>query len=443
MDTVGFMNSEVIVGTSRGRTFRVSALRQSETGEWSLSVKEITLKPTRSGSFFSGLFGFGGSSEPSTPRFGLSSSGNSGNGALVSLSGVGGSGIEGDGVVGIAMGNVEPDGIDVWVLTSSSLAVWRISENTPATGASGTTGTERLLGAADVLNGIQEKLLEFYKLNDEADTEILQRDGDMYAEGPEIGLSMAGGLPMLQERRERRLLEFGAEVLDIVLVKSSDAIIDPKEPLLVGMDASNHRSDEELTPVLLVAYYAPPSRSTESENTNVENPAGVALLPAQPVSIHPPRRKAGKDRERSYMTISCTFVGIEGLAGTRPSPVKLENPVLRYGEPRPLPYSDFSQSRGLSVTGLERGVNVGFGVSGAPGAKAGWFPPKMNVLQAEVAVPPKKNPQGREPSQTIRQGSSDTEDEEMASRTVGENRRNVSVIAVAFEDALILSSIGK
>jgi hypothetical protein len=74
--------------------------------------------------------------------------------------------------------------------------------------------------------------------------------------------------------------------------------------------------------------------------------------------------------------------------------------------------------------------------------KAGWFPPKMSVLQAEVAVAPKKNPLGRDLSQTIRQESSDTEDEEMVSRTVEENKRDVCVIAVAFEDAMILSSLG-
>lgn len=365
----------------------------------------MLLKANKPASLFGGLFSFG-SSTPSLPRFG---SGSPTVGNIPTLDTE-----ESDGIIGLTMGAVEPDGVDVWILTSSSLAIWRLSDTLVSSASNNSaSGSERLVCKADAISGVQDKLLELYGFGADGD----EAAEDMYTEGPEAGVSLAGGLPMQMERRERRLLALGVELLDIALVRSKLSSVDPREPSPPGsrdendMDTEPESDEEELTPVLLVAYNAPSSRYGDSGGISWRS-SGV-----------PTTKKTPKRRERSYATIACQFVGVEGLSGNKSGPIN-GVPTLKFSKPSPLPYSDGGKPRGITVTGAGRGVSIGFGVGGAPGAKQGWFGPKLAVLQTTV-------------SQEIRPEGNDIDPAEIQWK-----EKAITVLASIFEGGIVISTNG-
>jgi hypothetical protein len=404
---LGFVNPEAVSGTSKGRVFRISVIRKGNTGEWTISVKEFSEKSNRSSGIFSSFFGFG--TAPPVPRFGASPT-------TEAMGNIAALGDERDGVVALSLGAVEPDGVDVWVLSASGVSVWRVSTHLAhASSISSLPATEKLMCKADALIGVQEKLLEFYGLADDG----LETTEDMYAEGPAVGINLTGGLPMQMERRERQILALGAELLDIVLVRKKTSLVDPREPSSTPardgdeMETETDEIQEELTPVLLVAFTVPVSRKKDS--------GGIRWNASSTTS-----RKTSKRKERSYATIECHFIGVEGLAGNRSTHLKDVEPTLRFGKPSILPYSDAGKP--LGVTGLRRGVGMGVSVGSAPGSDPGWFAPRMTVLQATVTVSPQQN-----------------YDENAETQPVSElmwGEKTVTIFATLFEGGMVLSSVG-
>lgn len=358
------MGPEIIVGTSKGRVFRVFVTRRGEAGEWAISINQVAIRSSKTTGLLSGLFNFGA---PALPRFGSgSSSPTIGNIPTLDTE-------ESDSIVGITMGAVQTEGVDAWILTSSSLAVWRVSDaRAPLATSNSILGTERLICKAEALSGIQSKLLEMLGVPDDAD--------DAPVAGQEDRGSMAGTSPWQMERREKRLLAMGVELLDIALVKSKPNNVDPREPSTAGsrdddeMDTEAGEDEEELNPVILVAYTPPLSR--------YGNNGGISWRSRGVPTPHDNGQT--KRRERLYATIACQFVGVEGLAGNLSGSIS-GTPTLRFDEPVPLPYSDGGHVQKSPVAmGLNRGVGLGFGVGGAPGTKQGCFMPRLKVLQTKI-----------------------------------------------------------
>lgn len=235
---------EVIAGTSRGRLFRITIGRSSENGQWSINFKEIGGRPARNGMF--SIFGFG-----STSIFGT--------------------GVDGDGVVGMALGAQEKDGRDLWVLSANNLAVWRISD---------AGGSERLICEADVVAGIQGRVLAKYTEEEEEEEKEL-----------------AGAISVGVAGYAKRALALELEVLDIVLVQST--VVDPRSPgSREGSVMEEDDLESEWTPVLLFSFLPPAEHQNGSVNFWGPNEEG---------------KRAG--RERLYGTIPCYFVGVEDLSG--------------------------------------------------------------------------------------------------------------------------------
>jgi hypothetical protein len=353
----------------------------------------MLLKASKPVGLFGGLFSFG--TTPSLPRFG---SGGATVGNIPTLDTE-----ESDGIIAITMGAVKADGVDVWILTSSSLAIWRLSDSLVSNNS--VSGSEQLICKVEAISGVQDKLLELLGLEDEATS------------GAESGASMAGGLPLQMEHKEDRLLALGVELLDVALVKSKPNPVDPREPSPPGsrdendMETESGEIEEELTPILLVAYNAPPTRYDDSGGISWRS-SGV-----------PTTKKSHKRRERSYATIECQFIGVEDLSGSQNSPLG-GAPTLRFSKPNTLPYSDGGKPRGITITGAGRGVSVGFGVGGAPGAKQGWFGPKLAVLQTTV----------------FQEVPSDVEDGDPVDAQWTE--KSVTVLTSIFEGGMVISTNG-
>ena len=389
-------NSEIIAGTSKGRIFRIAVSRRGDGGNWSVDIKQIQDRPTKSGGLFSGLFGFGSSTkqEVASARPGDDESVNS-----------------------VLMGAVGPDGIDVWVLDSSSLSVWRISDSLSSSN-NNLPGAEKLICKVDAISGIQEKLLGLFNLAGDA----TESTDHMYAEDLDVGLHMAGGLPRQLERKEALVLALGVELLDLTLVKSTRRTIsvDPREPSTTPgsredeMETEMAGEVEELTPVILVSYTVPHGRSGDGGGISWQSAAA-------------PSKKGPKKRERSYATIACRVIGAEQLAGSQPSSVHSVGPTLVFENPSVLPYSDLLAPRNVSTASA--GVSIGFGASKRD-AKDGWFAPRLAALQAVVAKAP--------PPPEDEEGDDDDNDE-----TVQQWQETpVTVLAAIFEGGMVFSANG-
>ncbi|CCA67372.1 hypothetical protein PIIN_01203 [Serendipita indica DSM 11827] len=355
--TQGLTNPEVVAGTSSGRLFRISVIRKGD-GDWSISFKEIVVKPQRTSSILSNLFGFG--STPPVPLFNASSSNASKASPAAAIPAD-----SGDGIMSLALGGLEDDGVDVWALSATNLAVWRLTDSLAHASTSSVPTVERLICKADMLTAVQDKLLEFYGMEETSE----ETGADVYSEAPDTDVNLAGSLPMQMERRERRILALGVELLDIILVRMKVNPVDPREPSDDGsrddeeMQTDDRLGGEELVPVILVSFYAPSS---------AQGPSSISWRGPNTESGSNPRRE-----ERSYATMVCRFVGAQGISGTQPDSVKLQEPILRFEKPVVLPYSDVGRPKGMTVSGLGRGVNLGVEVTGAHGSKQGWFAPKM------------------------------------------------------------------
>jgi hypothetical protein len=378
--------------------------RRADSGDWSISSKQIHEKPVKSVGLFSGLFGFGSSARP---RHAVRESA----GKL--------GGDDDENISAVAMGAVEADGVDVWVLDSSSLSIWRVSDNLAQSSSnSNVAGVERLICKADAISGIQEKLLELYGLIDDA----VGPTGDMYAEGPDVGLSMAGGLPRQMDRREANILALGVELLDLVLVKSTrrPRPVDPREPSTTpgsrgedDMETENAENVEEITPVILVGYTVPAGHSGDGGGISWQSAAAS-------------NKKGSKRKERSYATISCRVVGADQLAGSQGVPMQSQGPTLTFETPSLLPYSDLVSPRAIST--LSPGVSIGFGASRTSDGKEGWFAPRLAALQAIVA---KASP--------LENTDSD-EDEETTIQQWQE--KSITVLVATFEGGMVFSTNG-
>lgn len=405
-DKLIVMNPDIIASTSKGRIFRILVSRKGDSGDWSISTRQVQEKLAKTGGLFSGLFGFGTS--PTVSRF------NS-----VANSGV----FEGAGrledndanINAVVMGAVEADGVDVWILSSSNLEVWRVSDNlAESSSGSSVPGTERLICKANALTGVQEKLLELYPVNDDT-------SGGISAPGTDTGPGMAGGLSMQTEDMESRILALGVELLDVVLIKAKSRVrpVDPREPSITP--GSRNESDtemepadgmEELTPVFLVSFTVPPSgRSSDTGGISWQSTAASS-------------KKGPKRQERSYATIACRFVGASHLTGSQASPIQ----SLRFEKPTLLPYSDLVNSKTSGKSTASPGVSIGLGVSKSPGAKEGWFAPRLAALQA-----------------TVTKGSSqegdDTDDEDQATEKQW-HEKSITVLVATFEGGMVFVTNG-
>jgi hypothetical protein len=348
------------VGTSKGRIFRIAVSRRADSGDWSIAAKQIHEKPVRSAGLFSGLFGFGSSARPK-------------HAVRESVGKLGGD--DDENIRALAMGAVEVDGVDVWVLDGSNLSIWRVSDNLAQSSSnSNVPGVECLIFKADAISGIQEKLLELYGLMDDA----VGPTGNMYAEGPDVGLNMAGGLPRQMDRREANILAMGVELLDLVLVNSKRRTrpVDPREPSTTpgsrgedDMETETAEEVEEVTPVILVGYTVPAGHG---------DGGGISWQ-----SAAAPNKKGSRRRERSYATIACRVVGVDQLAGGQASPTQPHGPILTFETPSLLPYSDLVNPRAIST--VSPGVSIGLGSSRTSYGKEGWFAPRLVALQATAA----------------------------------------------------------
>jgi len=353
----------------------------------------------KSGGIFSGLFGFGSSPTVSRP----------GNGQLENIAKLEG---DDDNITAVVMGAAEADGVDVWVLSTSGLAVWRVSDNMAQSSSnSALSGSERLVCKVDALSGVQEKLLELYGLADDG----RETAGDMYAEGPEVGLSMAGGLPMQMERRERRILALGAELLDVTLVKTKIRSVDPREPSTeTDVEMETVDGVEELMPVILVGYSVPTGYQADSGGISWQS-SGAS------------HKKGSKRQERAYATIACRFVGADQLAGSQSNPIQSIGPSLRFEAPSLLPYSDLVNPRTSGAAAVSPGVSIGFGVSKSPGSKEGWFAPRLASFQATVA-------------RASSSGEDDSDDEPETPKQAP--TRSITLLAATFEGGMVFSTNG-
>ena len=404
-------NPDIIAATSKGSIFRILVSRKGDSGDWSISTRQVQEKLAKSGGLFSGLFGF--ASSPTVSRFTSVANG----GVLEGIAKLGGE--EGEHINAIFMGAIEADGVDVWILSSSTLAVWRVSDNLAQPSSAGSVpGTERLICKADAITGVQEKLLDMYALADDP-------SGGIYGEGADIGINMAGGLSMQMEARENRILALGVELLDVVLIKSKSRVrpVDPREPSTTpgsrnesDMDAEVAEGKEELRPVLLVSFTEPPSgRSGES--------GGISWQPSAA-----PNKRGSKRQERAYATIACNFVGADQLAGSQASPVQSLGPVLTFEKPSLLPYTDRVNPKTSGKSTMSPGVSIGLGVSKSPGAKEGWFAPRLVALQATL---PPGSPQEEE----------DTDDEDQTLTKQWQDKL-ITVLVATFEGGMVFMTKG-
>ncbi|KIM24888.1 hypothetical protein M408DRAFT_331557 [Serendipita vermifera MAFF 305830] len=394
------VHPDIIAGTSKGHLFRIAISRKGDSGDWSISTRQVQEKQVKSGGLLSGLFGF---SSPTVSRFGSGSD---------TMAKIGGD--EGENINAVVMGTGEADGVDVWVLSASSLEVWRVSDNIAQSSSGNVPGTERLVCKADALSAVQEKLLDMYSPEGDA-------TGGISAEGE--GLSIAGDLPMEMEARENRILALGVELLDAVLVKSRSHSVDPREPST--MAGSRNESDvemeaaedvEELLPVLLVSFTVPPS----SRNSDM---GGISWQ-----STAASGKKGHKRQERSYATIACRFVGAEHLAGSQASPIQSLGPSLTFENPQVLPYSDLVNPKTSGRSTASPGVSIGIGVSKTPGAKEGWFAPRLAALQATV-------------SRGTSQEGDDSDDDDQGTEKQWQEK-SITVLVAAFEGGMVFATNG-
>ena len=307
-----------------------------------------------------------------------------------------------------ALGGLEDNGVDVWALSATNLVVWHLTDNLAHTSTSSVPTVERLICKADVLTGVQDKLLEFYGMEDASEETGVDIDSD----SADADVNLAGGLPMQMERRERRILALGVELLDIVLVRMKTTPVDPREPSDDGsrddeeMQTDDRLGGEELVPILLLSFYAPSTGIGDSISWRASGAEANSAM---------------KREQRSYATMVCRFVGVQEISGTRPDSIKLQEPVLRFDEPVLLPYSDVGNPKGMTASGLGRGVNLGVEVSGAHGSKQGWFAPKMLAFHTGLV----------------------RENDDPNDSHFGMDGKPMIVLAVLFKGGLVFSALGE
>ncbi|KAG8825218.1 hypothetical protein FRC19_011894 [Serendipita sp. 401] len=346
----GVVNPEIIAGTSRGRYFRISVIRSGDAGEWSIAFKEVTQKPQRHSGLFSNLFGV-------ASRFGIAS--NASMSEPVAPTAIGN---EAGIVVSLAISATEPDALDVWFTTSSSLSVWRVSDNlTHASSSNSLPTTEKLLCSVDARTGIEEKLLDMHGLGERNEDEMYTGDA----------ARLAGSLPMEMQQREERALALAVKILDIKLINTKTSPVDPREPSSTPgerddnqMETESNQGLDQLTALLLICYNAP-----------------VAQTNDLPVLWKSEKQKPA---EKSYATVACRIISTN--ASENPSRrINSQDFSLSIDGITPLPYSDSGGPDGTEMSDLNRGVNLAVGSGGW--TFPGWFFPKMAVVQTTAARP--------------------------------------------------------
>ncbi|KAG8805801.1 hypothetical protein FRC17_005325, partial [Serendipita sp. 399] len=367
----GIVNPEAVVGTSSGRYFRISVVRSGDAGEWSITFKEINERPQRISGLFSNLFG----------RFGIASSPSKTEQTLPVAAGT-----NSDGVVNLVISATASDALDVWFTTSSSISVWRFSDNLTHTSSNSSLPTvEKLLCKVDARTGIEEKLLDIYGLGDKSAE-------DMYTEDDASGeVGLAGSLPMQLQLREERALALAVKILDIKLIDSKTGSVDPREPSSTPGERDDDRMETEasqgldqFTAILLISYNAPETQTN-----------------ALPVMWQSERRKPA---EKSYATVTCRIVtpNMPDNSSRRPN---AQDFGLSVDSISPLPYSDAGGPDGAEMSDYYRGVNLPIGSGGTHGAIPGWFFPKMTIVQTTVNRPIARSGENEPPSPQFEDGT--------------------------------------